>query len=51
MNPEETLIFILKKNGGQMLYAKRTRKIKKCNRTFDLHTANSVIMQLWAEKS
>lgn len=33
-----------------MLYAKLTRKIKKCNRTFDLHTANSVIMQLWAER-
>lgn len=50
MSPKETLIAILKENGGQMLYGKLTREVKKCNRTFDSHTANSVIMQLWAEK-
>jgi hypothetical protein len=50
MSPEETLIAILKENGGQMLYGKLTREIMKCNRTIDSHTANSVIMRLWSEK-
>jgi hypothetical protein len=50
VNTEETLIAILKKNGGRMLYGKLTREMKKTNQTFDLSIANSAIMHLWATK-
>lgn len=46
MDPEATLITILEKNGGQMLYGKLTREMKNFNHSFDLNTANSTIMQL-----